>query len=106
MSNPIDERDDAENEIATSSPAETKPHQPERNRNTDLVEQIKEYADKMDADGASRGDLKILARTMRELRYAFKVYSGYRDRRKVTVFGSARTRPTAWFPGDQPGGVY
>ena len=93
MSNPIDERDDAEIEIATSSPSENKPHQPQRNRNADLVEQIKEYADKMDADGASRGDLKILARTMRELRYAFKVYSGYRDRRKVTVFGSARTRP-------------
>ena len=30
---------------------------------------------------------------MRELRYAFKVFSPYRSRRKVTVFGSARTRP-------------
>jgi hypothetical protein len=38
-------------------------------------------------------DLKILNRTLRELRYAFKVFSQYRDRRKVSIFGSARTRP-------------
>ena len=38
-------------------------------------------------------DLKILNRTLRELRYAFKVFTPYRSRRKVTVFGSARTRP-------------
>ena len=30
-----------------------------------------------------------------ELRYAFKVFSPYRQNRKVTVFGSARTRPDA-----------
>src|SRR4029078_3212176 len=29
----------------------------------------------------------------RELRYAFKVFSPYRRKRKVTVFGSARTQP-------------
>ena len=38
-----------------------------------------------------RGDLKILHRAMRELRYAFKVFSAYRHVRKVTVFGSSRT---------------
>lgn len=64
-----------------------------RDRITDLIEQIKESAEKMAADKPSRGDLKILSRTMRELRYAFKVFSPYRSRRKVTVFGSARTRP-------------
>lgn len=53
-------------------------------------------ADKLASDGTSRGDLKILARTLKELRYAFKVFSPYRHRRKVTIFGSARTRP------DQP----
>jgi uncharacterized protein (TIGR00730 family) len=37
--------------------------------------------------------LKILSRTLRELRYAFKVFTPYRTRRKVTVFGSARTLP-------------
>ena len=31
------------------------------NRNSDLVDQIKETADKLVRDGASRGDMKILA---------------------------------------------
>jgi hypothetical protein len=38
-------------------------------------------------------DLKILNRTLRELRYAFKVFGQYRDRVKVSIFGSARTQP-------------
>ncbi len=63
------------------------------NRNADLVEQIDETVEKLVRDGTSRGDMKILARTLKELRYAFKVFSQYRDRRKVTVFGSARTQP-------------
>ena len=59
----------------------------------DLIQRIKESADKLASDGPSRGDLKILSRTLRELRYAFKVFSPYRRERKVTVFGSARTLP-------------
>jgi len=59
----------------------------------DLIEQIKESAEKLAGDQPSRGDLKILSRAIRELRYAFKVFTPYRNRRKVTVFGSARTRP-------------
>lgn len=61
----------------------------------DLVQTIREYADKLSRDGTTRGDLKILSRTLRELRYAFKVFSPYRARRKVTIFGSARTLPDA-----------
>ncbi|HEX7450449.1 MAG TPA: TIGR00730 family Rossman fold protein [Pirellulales bacterium] len=63
-------------------------------RVSDLIALIKESADKLAQDKTSRGDLKILSRTLRELRYAFKVFSPYRARRKVTVFGSARTRPS------------
>ncbi|MBN2022106.1 MAG: TIGR00730 family Rossman fold protein [Pirellulales bacterium] len=48
----------------------------------------------MAGDNASRGDLKIVARALRELRYAFKVFSPYRSCRKVTVFGSSRTPPS------------
>jgi uncharacterized protein (TIGR00730 family) len=59
----------------------------------DLIQTIRDYADKLLRDGTTRGDLKILSRTLRELRYAFKVFSPYRSRRKVTIFGSARTRP-------------
>jgi uncharacterized protein (TIGR00730 family) len=60
----------------------------------DLIQTIKETADRLAADGSTRGDLKILSRTLRELRYAFKVFAPYRRRRKVTVFGSARTPPS------------
>ncbi len=42
-----------------------------------------------------RGDLKVMHRTVRELRYALSVFARYRDVRKVTMFGSARTLPSA-----------
>ena len=38
-----------------------------------------------------RGELKIINTTLKELRYAFKVFSPYRGTRKVAIFGSART---------------
>ncbi len=65
----------------------------DRRRVADLIAEIKLSADKLATDRTSRGDLKLLSRALRELRYAFKVFSPYRTRRKVTVFGSARTRP-------------
>jgi uncharacterized protein (TIGR00730 family) len=60
---------------------------------TDLLEMMQRTIQRLEKDGTTRGDLKILNRTLRELRYAFKVFQPYRRRRKVTVFGSARTRP-------------
>ena len=41
-------------------------------------------------------DLKIVNRAVKELRHAFSVFHGYRDRKKISVFGSART------PADDP----
>lgn len=58
-----------------------------------LIQELRETVDKLERDHASRGDLKILSRSLKELRYAFKVFSQYRKNRKVTVFGSARTPP-------------
>lgn len=58
-----------------------------------IIGSIKESADKLKQDQATRGDLKILDRALKELRYAFKVFTPYRKQRKVTVFGSARTLP-------------
>jgi uncharacterized protein (TIGR00730 family) len=58
-----------------------------------LVQQIKETADKLIRDGANRGDVKLLSTALKELRYAFKVFSPYKGRRKVSVFGSARLPP-------------
>lgn len=57
------------------------------------IQQIKESADKLVRDNAPRGDVKMLATALRELRYCFKVFAAYRGKRKVTVFGSARTKP-------------
>ena len=59
----------------------------------DLYRMMRKTIDKLEADRGSRGDLKILSRTLRELRYAFKVFRPYRRRRKLTIFGSARTQP-------------
>jgi len=36
-------------------------------------------------------DVRLLNAALRELRYAFRVFAGYRHVRKVTIFGSART---------------
>src|SRR6185503_10044513 len=38
-------------------------------------------------------DLKIVNRAVKELRHAFRVFHGYCDRRKISIFGSARTMP-------------
>src|SRR5882724_5310412 len=58
-----------------------------------LVNDIKQVAEKLVTDQTTRGDLKIILRALKELRYAFKVFKPFRMRRKVTMFGSARTPP-------------
>jgi uncharacterized protein (TIGR00730 family) len=58
-----------------------------------LIDQIKETADKLIRDGTNRGDVKMLNTALKELRYALKVFAPYKDRRKVTIFGSARLQP-------------
>ncbi len=40
-----------------------------------------------------RADLKLMNTTLKEMRFTSKVFGPYRSVRKVTVFGSARTRP-------------
>src|SRR4051812_38072129 len=38
-----------------------------------------------------RGDLKVLVRSLREMRRAFRLFAPFRSVRKVSIFGSART---------------
>ena len=45
---------------------------------------------RLTADETSRGDLKILNRALKELRYAFRIFGAYRSVRKVSIFGSTR----------------
>tara|TARA_R110002073_G_scaffold327238_1_gene507724 strand:+ start:10418 stop:11464 length:1047 start_codon:yes stop_codon:yes gene_type:complete len=59
----------------------------------DILQVMRHTIDRLEKDNTARGDLKILSRTLRELRYAFKVFRPFRKRRKVTIFGSARTQP-------------
>ncbi len=59
--------------------------------NADLLAEFIETV--LRARDLDRGDLKILHRAVRELRYAFSVFARYRQTRKITVFGSARTTP-------------
>jgi uncharacterized protein (TIGR00730 family) len=63
----------------------------DQDRILEEVAKIKETADKLLRDRPALGDIKILSRALRELRYAFKIFAPYRSRRKVTIFGSART---------------
>ncbi|MFQ5494853.1 MAG: LOG family protein [Phycisphaerae bacterium] len=57
----------------------------------DLLFQMVVTICRLSADGADRGDLKILNTALRELRYAFKVFAPYADVPKVSIFGSSRT---------------
>lgn len=56
----------------------------------DLLAQAVETMFRM-ARTANRAEMKLVARSMRELGRAFRIFAPYRGRRKVSMFGSART---------------
>ncbi|MEE8348198.1 MAG: TIGR00730 family Rossman fold protein [Acidobacteriota bacterium] len=62
--------------------------------NLDLIRDIFVTGVKLAKEDCNRGDLKVLRTSIKELRYAFRVFSRYRDVPKVSVFGSARSSPT------------
>ena len=49
--------------------------------------------DDMAREGTSVGDLKIASAALGEMAEAFRVFRPYRHIRKITMFGSARTKP-------------
>lgn len=57
----------------------------------DMVAEIIENSLKLLRDKTNRGDMKLINKSFKELRYALKVFSPYREVRKVSIFGSART---------------
>ncbi|MEO8351364.1 MAG: TIGR00730 family Rossman fold protein [Chthoniobacteraceae bacterium] len=61
----------------------------------ELIEQLVMTCLKMARDQISIADLKLFNRSLNEMRYAARVFAPYRGHRKVCVFGSARTSPTA-----------
>ncbi len=60
----------------------------------DLIREVLVTGAKLAQEGCSRGELKILRSSIKELRYAFKVFADYQDVPKVTIFGSSRSQPT------------
>ena len=59
----------------------------------ELIEEMIMTALKVGSDRVSVADLKLFNRSLKEMRHAARVFAPYRDRRKVVVFGSARTPP-------------
>jgi uncharacterized protein (TIGR00730 family) len=57
----------------------------------DMVGEIIANALKLLRDQTNRGDIKLINVSLKELRYALKVFAPYRDTLKVSIFGSART---------------
>jgi len=65
------------------------------NKNPELIEEMIVTALKMARDEMGVADLKLINRSLKEMRYAAKVFARYSQFRKVVVFGSARTIPDA-----------
>ena len=63
-------------------------------KSPELIEEMIITALKMARDKIGTGDLKLMSRALKELRYAAKIFNPYRSVRKVVIFGSARTAPT------------
>src|SRR5699024_3840548 len=58
-----------------------------------LVRAILETGIELGRENTTRLDLKITSAALREMRSAFLTFAPFRDTPKVTIFGSARTRP-------------
>jgi uncharacterized protein (TIGR00730 family) len=65
------------------------------NKTPELIEEMIVTALKMARDEMGVADLKLINRSLKEMRYAAKVFAHYTQYRKVVVFGSARTSPDA-----------
>jgi len=64
-------------------------------RKEEFLRQIITTAVKLGKDGTGTGDLKLINTSLKELRHAFRVFSPYRETKKVIVFGSARAKKTS-----------
>ena len=62
-------------------------------RHQEMVREMILAALKAGQENPKRVDLKLMTSTVKEMRYTAKVFGAYHDVRKVTVFGSARTKP-------------
>lgn len=63
---------------------------PERSRSM-RIREIMHTAVKLLGDGSDMGEIKLMSRSLKELRYALKVFRPYAQTRKISIYGSART---------------
>ncbi len=63
---------------------------------SELVMQLIQNSLRLLSEKHDTGQLKLITRAMKEMRYAYRVFNNYGNTRKVSVFGSART------PEDHP----
>jgi hypothetical protein len=59
-----------------------------------LVRELLQTGLRLIPDGRDTGEIKLLTNSIKELRYAFRVFGRFREPHKVTIFGSARTPET------------
>jgi uncharacterized protein (TIGR00730 family) len=64
-------------------------------KSPELIEEMIITALKMARDEMSVADLKLINRSVKEMRYAAKVFAPFQHLRKVVVFGSSRILPDA-----------
>jgi len=56
-----------------------------------LIEQMIYTSLKLLKDGHDTGQLKLINRSLKEMRYAYRVFNAYKGARRISIFGSART---------------
>lgn len=59
----------------------------------ELIRQVLTTGIHLLRDGTSRAELKLVNSALKELRHAFRVFEPWEEKRKVAIFGSARTSP-------------
>lgn len=62
------------------------------NENTGLAEEMLTTIVKLGLENNDRGNLKLINTALKELRYASKIFTPYRNKRKIVIFGSSRVK--------------
>jgi hypothetical protein len=65
----------------------------DRPESRQLLFEMVASAYRMGVEGLDWGELKLVNTTLKEIRYAFGLFEPYQGIRKVSIFGSARTKP-------------
>jgi len=57
----------------------------------DLITQQIQTSLRLLSEGHNTGQLKLITRALKEMRYAYRIFNDYPDSRRISIFGSART---------------